>query len=270
MDFKNLKGIKNIINRKLCFRKKEKIGKNFSGKIIFKHRSSTFHKKKYIYLNQKNYLINLKLIFIKKIYNSFINTINGLFLYENRIVTIEKITNEINVGDILNTFQFLNKKNDSSLNFKFLIYRLTVGSFISNIEIYPGKGSQLSKAAGTYSQIINIFDFLKTYVLIYLSSKNEYLINSNCFCNFGLNNNKIYKEKKKYKAGQNRWIGKRPRVRGVAMNPIDHPHGGGQGKTSGGRCSVTPYGILTKGKKTKKFKMYKIFIKKIKEKNSKN
>lgn len=283
MDLKKIKyknkKIKNLnikIKKILCLKKNNNIGRNNKGHITFQHRSSFYHHKKYLYLNQKNFLLNLKTIFISYVYHSYLNTNIGIFFYNNRILCLEKVILDIKQGDILNTFQYANiKENDSetsSISFKNLLRKITIGSFISNIEIYPGKGSQIFKSAGTFGQIINIFDFFKNYILIKSgsNSQNEFIFNCNSFCILGINNNKNFNEMKKTKAGQNRWIGKKSHVRGVAMNPIDHPHGGGQGKTSGGRCSVSPYGILTKGKKTKKFKFIKFFIKKIKEKNNIN
>jgi large subunit ribosomal protein L2 len=100
-------------------------------------------------------------------------------------------------------------------------------------------------------------------ILIKLKNKKRYyLFNINCLATIGINFFFIKWLLHKKKAGVNRWLGIRPSVRGVAMNPIDHPHGGGQGKTSGGRCSVSPWSILTKGKKTKKKKI-KYFLKKV-------
>lgn len=253
------------IKRILSIKKKNNTGRNNTGKIIFKHRG--FRYRRYFYLNQKNLILNLKCIFISFFYNSYLNTFNGIFLYENRIITIEKVTADFKKGDVLNSY--ISLKNDVTnlySLYKSCLFNLTIGTIISNIEIYTGKGAQINKAAGTYSQIINIFEFYNYKTLVLLNSKIEYLLNSNNFCLIGPNINKNFFHKKKKKAGQNRWIGKRPHVRGVAMNPIDHPHGGGQGKTSGGRCSVTPFGLLTKGRKTKKYKRMTSFIKQIKKK----
>lgn len=122
------------------------------------------------------------------------------------------------------------------------------------------KGGTYVRSAGGYGKIIN--KYFGNKVLVQLPSGYYKFFDDNCHCIVG----SIYKplqKSKRNKAGRSRWLGKRPAVRGVAMNPIDHPHGGGEGKTSGGRCSVTPWGILTKGYKTRK----KVNFKKLKNKS---
>ena len=119
-----------------------------------------------------------------------------------------------------------------------------LGNFLNNIESTKLTNSIYTRAAGTKSIL------LKKYhknVLIRLSSRNLKLISNFCLASYGSINFSDFKLTSYRKAGQSRWLNKKPSVRGVAMNPVDHPHGGGEGKTSGGRCSVTPWGILTKG-----------------------
>ena len=86
------------------------------------------------------------------------------------------------------------------------------------------------------------------------------MVNENCCATIGIVGNKSHENIKIGKAGRSRWLGKRPKVRGVAMNPVDHPHGGGEGRTSGGRHPVTPWGVSTKGKKTRRNKSTNVFI----------
>ena len=124
---------------------------------------------------------------------------------------------------------------------------MLIGTQIHNVELKPNQGSKLLRSAGTYGQVVQI---QKKYVKIRLASNEQRLILKNCLATIGRVSNIKHKNKKLFKAGNSRWLGKRPTVRGVAMNPVDHPHGGGEGKTSGGRCSVTPWSKLTKGKKT--------------------
>ena len=126
-----------------------------------------------------------------------------------------------------------------------------IGVSIFNLEQFPKSGAIYCKSAGTKGLIIRKNSF---YALVRLPSKKERLFLLDCLCILGIASNIYKKYHKKYKAGNNRWINKRPHVRGVAKNPVDHPHGGGEGKTSGGRPSVTPWGKITKGVPTSKSK----------------
>ena len=127
---------------------------------------------------------------------------------------------------------------------------LPVNIPIHNIELYPGKGGQLVRSAGTYAEIVKKGD--DGYASVSLPSGEVRYIRLDCKATVGIVSNYNHKNIKLGKAGASRWLGKRPVVRGVAMNPVDHPHGGGEGKTSGGRPSVTPWGRPTKGYKTRK------------------
>jgi len=125
---------------------------------------------------------------------------------------------------------------------------IPVGTIIHNIELKQGKGAQVARSAGTYAQIIGKD---QGYVQLRLSSGELRLVRAECMATIGAVSNPDQQNIKLGKAGRNRWLGKRPSVRGVAMNPIDHPHGGGEGRTSGGRHPVTPWGKPTKGKRTR-------------------
>jgi large subunit ribosomal protein L2 len=125
---------------------------------------------------------------------------------------------------------------------------IPVGTIIHNIEMKVGKGGQIARSAGTYAQIIGKD---QGYAQLRLSSRELRLVRAECMATIGAVSNPDQKNIKLGKAGRNRWLGKRPSVRGVAMNPIDHPHGGGEGRTSGGRHPVTPWGKPTKGKRTR-------------------
>ena len=126
--------------------------------------------------------------------------------------------------------------------------KIPVGTTIHNIEMKPGKGGQLARSAGSAAQLIGRDG---KYAQIKLGSGEVRLILSECLASIGSVSNPDKKNTKIGKAGRNRWLGRRPSVRGVAMNPIDHPHGGGEGRTSGGRHPVTPWGKSTKGKRTR-------------------
>lgn len=125
---------------------------------------------------------------------------------------------------------------------------IPVGTIIHNVELKPGKGGQIARSAGTYVQLVGRD---QGYALIRLSSGEQRMVRGECMASIGAVSNPDHSNITLAKAGRNRWLGKRPSVRGVAMNPVDHPHGGGEGRTSGGRHPVTPWGKPTKGKKTR-------------------
>jgi|TARA_B110000914_G_scaffold54087_1_gene46758 large subunit ribosomal protein L2 len=126
---------------------------------------------------------------------------------------------------------------------------IPTGLLVHNVEMIPGKGGQMVRTAGGYAQVMahdNGFTTLK------LPSGEIRLVPEKCMATIGQIGNRTFEQIVSGKAGRSRWLGKRPKVRGVVMNPVDHPHGGGEGKTSGGRHPVTPWGKPTKGFKTRK------------------
>lgn len=126
--------------------------------------------------------------------------------------------------------------------------RIPVGTNIHNIELNPGKGGQLCRAAGTYAQLVAKEG---NYALLRLPSGEVRKVLGTCIATVGQVGNVHHEGISLGKAGRNRWLGRRPQVRGVAMNPIDHPLGGGEGRSSGGRHPVTPWGVPCKGYKTR-------------------
>jgi large subunit ribosomal protein L2 len=134
---------------------------------------------------------------------------------------------------------------------------MPVGTIIHNIELKPGKGGQLCRSAGTYGQLVGRD---QGYAQIKLASGELRLVRQECMASVGAVSNPDHMNQSIGKAGRNRWKGKRPHVRGVAMNPIDHPLGGGEGRSSGGRHPVSPWGKPAKGGKTRKNKKTDKFI----------
>jgi large subunit ribosomal protein L2 len=132
-----------------------------------------------------------------------------------------------------------------------------LGSVIHAIELKPGKGAQIARAAGTYAQLVAKDG---AYVTLRLRSGEMRKIEADCRATLGEIGNAEHMLRSLGKAGASRWRGVRPTVRGVAMNPVDHPHGGGEGKTSGGRHPVSPWGVPTKGYKTRSNKRTDKFI----------
>ena len=122
------------------------------------------------------------------------------------------------------------------------------GTIVHNVEMKPGKGGQIARSAGTYVQLVGRE---QGYALLRMASGEMRMVRAECRATIGAVSNPDHQNIVIGKAGRNRWLGRKPSVRGVAMNPIDHPHGGGEGKTSGGRHPVTPWGKPTKGKKTR-------------------
>ncbi len=134
---------------------------------------------------------------------------------------------------------------------------MPIGTIIHNVEMKIGKGGQIARSAGTYTQIVGRD---QDYVILRLNSGEQRLVHGRCMGTVGAVSNPDNMNTSTGKAGRTRWKGFRPHNRGVSMNPIDHPHGGGEGRTSGGRHPVTPWGFPTKGKKTRKNKSTSKFI----------
>ena len=134
---------------------------------------------------------------------------------------------------------------------------IPVGTIVHNVEMKENKGGQIARSAGSYAQLVGRDG---PYSILRLNSGEQRLIHSNCMATVGAVSNPDNSNMNFGKAGRMRWLGFRPHVRGVAMNPVDHPHGGGEGRTSGGRHPVTPWGKPTKGKKTRTNKSSSKFI----------
>jgi large subunit ribosomal protein L2 len=134
---------------------------------------------------------------------------------------------------------------------------IPVGTQIHNVELKPGKGGQLARSAGASVQLVAKEG---AYATVRMPSTEVRLINAECYATIGSVGNADHENISVGKAGRNRWLGWKPHNRGVAMNPVDHPLGGGEGKTSGGRHPVTPWGVPTKGYKTRNRKATDRFI----------
>ena len=126
--------------------------------------------------------------------------------------------------------------------------QMPVGTIVHNVEMKPGKGGQVARSAGAYAQLVGRD---AGYAQIRLGSGELRMVQDSCMATVGAVSNPDNQNQNFAKAGRSRWMGKRPLTRGVAKNPVDHPHGGGEGRTSGGRHPVTPWGKPTKGRKTR-------------------
>ena len=134
---------------------------------------------------------------------------------------------------------------------------MPIGTIVHNVELKPGKGAQVARSAGAYAQLVGRDAGM---AILRLNSGEQRLVSGTCMATVGAVSNPDHSNINLGKAGRNRWLGRRPHVRGVVMNPVDHPHGGGEGRTSGGRHPVTPWGKPTKGKRTRSNKQTDQYI----------
>ena len=222
---------------------RKKGGRNNTGRITARRRGGG-HKRRY------------RIIDFKRTKFDVVGTVERLEYDPNRTAFIALINYEdgerayilapqrIAVGDKVVSGEQVDIRPGNSMPMK----NIPVGTIIHNVEMKPGKGGQIARSAGTYVQLIGKD---QGYAQLRLSSGELRLVRGECMATIGAVSNPDQQNIKLGKAGRNRWLGKRPSVRGVAMNPIDHPHGGGEGRTSGGRHPVTPWGKPTKGKRTR-------------------
>ena len=171
----------------------------------------------------------------------------ALIRYEDGELSYILAPQRLKAGDTVISGNKVDVKPGNAMPLK----NIPVGTIVHNVEMKIGKGGQLARSAGTYVQLVGRDQGM---ALLRLSSGEVRMVQSDCMATIGAVSNPDEQNIVIGKAGRSRWLGKRPHVRGVAMNPIDHPHGGGEGRTSGGRHPVTPWGISTKGKKTRKNK----------------
>jgi large subunit ribosomal protein L2 len=157
------------------------------------------------------------------------------------------------VGDIVVSGEHVDVKPGNAMP----MANMPVGTIVHNIEFKLGKGGQLARSAGTYAQIVGRD---QEYVILRLNSGEQRLVLGKCLATVGAVSNPDHMNISIGKAGRKRWMGRRPHNRGVSMNPVDHPLGGGEGRSSGGRHPVTPWGKPTKGKKTRSNKRTQKFI----------
>jgi large subunit ribosomal protein L2 len=156
-------------------------------------------------------------------------------------------------GDVVVSGEYVDVKPGNAMP----AANIPVGTIVHNVELKIGKGGQIARSAGTYAQIVGRDG---EYVILRLNSGEQRLVHGRCRATIGAVSNPDRMNTSIGKAGRTRWLGRRPHNRGVTMNPVDHPHGGGEGRTSGGRHPVTPWGFPTKGKKTRKNKSTSKFI----------
>lgn len=226
-------------------------GRNNQGKITIGHRGGG-HKRLYRKISF-NRSFNLKGLVSKILYDP------------NRSANIAYINDDLKsylilAPEGLNINQYIESSPKAELKIgnALPLMNIPIGSLIHNISLIPSSKGKLIRSAGTSAQLIQKLN--NKYAKIRLSSGEFKLILLSCYATLGIVSNLNHKKIKLGKAGRSRWLNRRPIVRGVAKNPVDHPHGGGEGKTSGGRPSVTPKGKITKGKPTRKKNKKKLII----------
>ena len=227
-------------------------GRNNTGRITSWHRGGG-HKRKYRIIDFKRFNFNKEAKVERIEYDPNRSSFIALIVYEDGSKSYIIAPQKIKIGDKVISGEKVDIKPGNAMP----LSSMPLGTLIHNVELKPGKGGQLARSAGTYVQLVGRD---QGYSILRLSSGEVRLVLSKCMATVGSVSNPDNQNTKDSKAGRSRWLGKRPHVRGVAMNPIDHPHGGGEGKTSGGRHPVTPWGKPTKGKRTRSNKKTDKFI----------
>ncbi len=218
-------------------------GRNNTGRITSWQRGGG-HKKKYRIIDFKRTKFDIEATVERIEYDPNRSAFIALIKYNDGELSYILAPQKLLIGNkvIASTKADIKPGNAMPLN------SVPVGTIVHNVELKPGKGGQIARSAGSYVQVIGK-DL--SYSILRLTSGEVRLVLSSCMCSIGAVSNQDNQNQNFGKAGRKRWMGKRPSVRGVAMNPIDHPHGGGEGRTSGGRHPVTPWGKPTKGKRTR-------------------
>ena len=233
-------------------------GRNNHGHLTAR-RQGGGHKKKYRIIDFKRNLVDVQGIVERIEYDPNRSAHIALIKYKEGLFSYIICPQDLKVNDKVLSSNEAEIKAGNCLPIK----NIPVDTLLHNIEIKPGKGGQLSRSAGTYAQLVGKDE---EYAQIKLSSGEIRVVRIECKASIGMVSNPDKKNIKLGKAGRKRWLGIRPVVRGVAMNPIDHPHGGGEGRTSGGRNPVSRKGFSAKGKKTRNNKRTDKYILKSRKK----
>jgi len=218
-------------------------GRNNVGRLTARRRGGG-HKRRYRIIDFKRRKFDVSAVVERLEYDPNRTAFIALVRYEDGEQTYILAPQRLKVGDRVIAGEQVDVKPGNAMPLK----NTPIGTIIHNVEMKPGAGGKLARAAGTYTQLVGRDG---GYAILRLSSGEQRLVRGECMATIGAVSNPDQKNIKLGKAGRKRWLGKRPSVRGVAMNPVDHPHGGGEGRTSGGRHPVTPWGKPTKGKKTR-------------------
>jgi len=235
---------KNTPEKNLTVALRKSGGRNNKGRITVRHRGGG-HRRRYRIIDFKRNKFDIPAKVATIEYDPNRSAFIALLYYldgEKRYIVQP---DGLKVGDIVVSGEKTSLKTGNAMMLK----NIPSGQFVHNVELFPGKGAQLARSAGSYVQIMANDEGFTT---LKMPSNEVRMGPEDCLATIGIVGNKHHELIRSGKAGRSRWLGKRPKVRGVAMNPVDHPMGGGEGKSSGGRHPTTPWGKPTKGYKTRK------------------
>ena len=230
--------------KSLLVKQKRTAGRNSRGKMTVRHIGGG-HKQRYRIIDFKRNKFDVPAKVASIEYDPNRTSYIALVKYDDEIRNYILCPQGLKVGDKIISGENVDIKVGNCLKLK----DIPPGTTIHNVELIPGNGGKLARSAGSSVTLSGIDD---EYAILKLSSGETRKVSINCSATIGSVSNPDQKNIKIGKAGRNRWKGKRPQSRGVAMNPVDHPHGGGEGKTSGGRSPVSPWGQSAKGLKTRR------------------
>lgn len=222
---------------------RKKGGRNNLGRITVRFRGGG-HKRRYRMVDFKRDKFDMPATVERLEYDPNRTAFIALVCYEDGEKRYILAPQRLSAGDVVVAGEKVDIKPGNALPLK----NIPVGTVVHNVELKVGKGGQMARSAGTFVQLVGKD---QGYAQLRLSSGELRVVRGECMATVGAVSNPDQQNVSLGKAGRKRWLGFRPHVRGVAMNPIDHPHGGGEGRTSGGRHPVTPWGKPTKGKKTR-------------------
>ncbi|MEK9677976.1 MAG: 50S ribosomal protein L2 [Rhodospirillaceae bacterium] len=222
---------------------RSKGGRNNKGRITMRRRGGG-HKRRYRVVDFKRQRYDVPATVERLEYDPNRSAFIALITYEDGEKSYILAPQRLQPGDTVISGERVDIKPGNALPMS----NIPVGTIIHNVEMKVGGGGQIARSAGTYVQLIGKD---QGYAQLRLTSGEIRMVRAECMATIGAVSNPDQANTKLGKAGRKRWLGKRPQVRGVAMNPVDHPHGGGEGRTSGGRHPVSPWGKPTKGKRTR-------------------
>jgi large subunit ribosomal protein L2 len=227
-------------------------GRNNHGRVTMWHRGGG-HKRTYRKVDFKRGKLGMPATVERLEYDPNRTAFIALIKYEDGELSYILAPQRLAAGDTVISAEKADVKPGNAMP----LANMPIGTIIHNVEMKQGKGGQIARAAGNYVQLVGRD---AGYAILRLNSGETRMVPADCMATVGAVSNPDNANVSIGKAGRTRWKGRKPVVRGVAMNPIDHPHGGGEGRTSGGRHPVTPWGKSTKGKKTRSNKASDKFI----------
>ena len=224
--------------------KPSKGGRNNLGRVTARYQGGG-HKKSYRLVDFKRRKFEVEATVERLEYDPNRTAFIALIKYDDGELSYILAPQRLAAGDkVISSEKGVDVKPGNTMPLQYI----PVGSIVHNVEMKPGKGGQMARSAGTYVQLVGRDQGM---AILRLNSGEQRLVHGSCLASIGAVSNPDHINTNDGKAGRSIWKGKRPHVRGVAMNPVDHPHGGGEGRTSGGRHPVTPWGKPTKGKRTR-------------------